>query len=92
MNKKLNTVLFLLGATLANILITAAVFILLFVLHVRFLMPSLPDSAQVWFIIFIFIAAIAASFVIYRFLLKLLMKKIDVDKYFDSLFSGRRGR
>ena len=90
MNKKLNTVLFLFGATFVNILITVAALILLLVLYSRFLVSSLPESAQAWSLPILFIAAITVSFVAYRFLLKMLMKKIDIDKYFDPLFSGKR--
>jgi hypothetical protein len=90
MNKKANTLLFVLGATVFNIVVTVACFLALLALYARLLMRLLPENFQAWAFPFIFIAAIALSFLIYRFTLKLLMKKIEVEKYFDPIFGGRR--
>ena len=91
MNKKINTLLFIAGATLFNIIITVLLIVLLLIVYARFLINILPETAQAWVLMIIFIAAIAASFVIYRYVIKLLEKKIDMTKYFDPIFSGRRG-
>jgi len=91
MNKKVNTILFILGATLFNILITIFAFLLLLFVYGKLVMSHLSEGAQAWSIVVIFIAAIALSFVIYRFALKLLMKKVNVDRYFDTIIGrGRR--
>jgi uncharacterized membrane protein len=90
MNKKMNTLLFILGATLFNIFVTIAAFLLLLALYAKILLNSLPESARAWSIPLIFIAAIIVSFVIYRFTLNLLLKKIDMERYFDPIFTGRR--
>jgi hypothetical protein len=86
MNKKVNTLLFVLGATAVNILITIFVFILLFVACVRLL----PPEASTGVLPFVFIAALAASFFIYNKILKIVTKKVDMDKYFDPIFKPRR--
>ena len=90
MNKKVNTVLFIAGATLFNIIITVLSFILLLILYAQTVMKHLPEEAQVWSFPLIFIAAMVTSFFVYRFVIKLLMKKIDVDDYLEPIFSGRR--
>ena len=90
MNKKLNTALFILGATLFNILITVLSFLLLLIVYARFLMQRLPETAQAWSFPLIFIAAIVISFIVYRFALKLLLKKVEMDKYFDPIFSSKK--
>ena len=92
MNKKLNTLFFILGATLFNVLVTVAAFLLLMMIYARFLMHSLPEGSQSWSIPIIFIAAIVISFVVYRYSLNLLVKKIDMDKYFDPIFSSKNRR
>jgi len=89
MNKKLNTFLFVLGATVFNIAIAILCFMLLFLLYVRFLYPVLPEESSVWSFSFIFVAAIALSIIIYRVTLKFLLKKINLEKYFDPLFIKR---
>ena len=90
MNKKTNTLLFILGATVFNILVTILSFLLLLAVYAKLIMAHLPEGAQAWAVVVIFIAAIALSFVIYRFTLGFLMKKINIEKYFDPILGGRR--
>jgi membrane protein implicated in regulation of membrane protease activity len=90
MSKKTNTLLFILGATVFNILVTVASFILLLVLFAKFLMPLLPETGAAWAFPVIFIASIALSFLVYRLVLKALLKKIDMEKHFDPIFGRRR--
>jgi hypothetical protein len=90
MNKKLNTVLFVLGATLFNILITVLFFVVLLIAYTRLFMQHLPPGAQAWSFPIIFIAAIALSFVVYRLALKLFLKKVEMEKYFVPIFSGKK--
>jgi len=85
-NKKLNTILFILGATLFNVLIAVLSFIGLLVLYVKFLMPLIPEGGQSWGFTLIFISAIAISILVYRYLLKFLLTKVNVERYFDPLF------
>ena len=89
MNKKANTILFILGATLFNILVAVISFIGLTVLYARYIMALIPESSRAWGFSLIFIMSIIISFLVYRYLLKYLLKKIDVEKYFDPLFVRR---
>ena len=89
MNKKVNTILFILGATLFNILVTVLTFVLLLIVYAKFIANLLPEGAQIWSFPFIFIAAIVIAFIVYRYTLSLLMKKIDVEKYFDPIFVSK---
>ena len=89
MNKKLNTALFVLGATLFNVLVTVLSFFLLLICYAKFIMHHLPEEAQTWFFPVAFIVAIAVSFVVYRFALKLLLKKVEMEKYFAPIFGGK---
>lgn len=89
MSKKSNTVLFLVAATVFNIVATIASFLVLFFLYAKFLAPVLPAEAAPWGLPFVFTAAIALAFVLYRMGIKLLVKKVDVDKTFDPLFFPR---
>ena len=90
MNKKLNTVFFILAATLFNVFIAVACFILLILIYVRFLFNLLPEQSGSWGFALIFLISIAVSFIVYRFLLKFLVNKIDMDKYFDPIFVKRK--
>ena len=90
MSKKTNTILFIMGGTVFNILVTAVSFFVLLLLFTRFLFPHLPDDSVGWMLPVIFIAAIITSFLIYRQLFKFIMKKVDMEKYFDPIFGRRR--
>ena len=89
MNKKTNTILFILGGTVFNILITLISFILLLVIYSRFF-PQLPEESAAWILPLIFVLSVAISFVVYRMVVKYITKKIDMEKYFDPIFGRRR--
>ena len=90
MNKKVNTLLFILGATVFNILTTLLSLFLLAIIYVKTVPENLQQQAQAWPYVLIFIASIAISFVVYRYALRLLMKKVDIEKYFDPIIGNRR--
>jgi hypothetical protein len=94
MSKKTNTLLFILAATAFNILVTIAAFLALLFLFTFIVMPRLPEPASGrvagWAIPVIFIGAIAVSFAVYRLVLKLFMKKVNIEQHFDPIFGGRR--
>lgn len=90
MSKKTNTILFLIGATIFNIVITIVSFLVLLVFYGRVLVPLLPKEIAAWGMPIIFVGAIVLAFFVYRFVVNALMKKIDVEKYFDPLFMPRR--
>jgi len=86
MNKKVNTILFILGATVFNIIVTVLSFLLLLIVYAKTLMRILPAGAQSWSFPFIFIAALAVAFFVYRCVLHFLLKRIEIEKYFDPIF------
>jgi len=89
MNKKVNTILFVLGATVFNIMITVLAFFLLLILYANFLSAVLPPGAQAWSFPLIFISSLVVSFFVYKVVLGFLVKKIDVEKYFDPIIKTR---
>jgi len=86
MNKKINTLIFILCATLFNIFITVVCFIILILLYINFLMPVISEANRSWGFSILFLASIIISFLVYRFLIKYLTVKFDFEKYFDSIF------
>jgi hypothetical protein len=91
MNKKLNTVLFIVGATVINIVVTVALFIGLLLFFTAVLAPALglSEALLAGGFAVIFFLSIVLSFIIYRFLLNIITKNVEMDKYFDPLF-GRK--
>ena len=90
MNKKANTVLFIIGATIFNVLIIFVVYIGCILIFYRlFYNDSMTDYVGILNIVF-FIGSIIGSFVIYRIALKIISKKIDMDKYFEPIISRKK--
>jgi len=90
MNKKANTVLFIIGATIFNVLIIFVVYFGCILIFFRlFYNDSMADYVGILNIVF-FIGSIVGSFVIYRIALKIISKKIDMDKYFEPIISRKK--
>jgi len=89
MNKKMNTILFILGATFMNVLVAIISFFALFILYYKFAMHLIPEANQEWGIMMLIVAALAISFFVYRAVLRILIDKVDVEKYFDPLFVSK---
>jgi len=90
MNKKANTVLFLLGATVFNLLMMFLLIVMFLVLISAIFRDSLNPNMLSILMIIVFIVSIAASFFIYGRLVKWLSRKIDMEKYFLPLFRRKK--
>ena len=92
MSKKTNTLLFILAGTIFNILVTILSFFLFLALCGVLVFPRIPSESPAWswVIAAIFIASIVLSFFVYRLAIKIIMKKINMDKYFDPIFRPRK--
>jgi len=90
MSKKTNTLLFIIGGTVFNIIITILCFILLLIFYGSVLLPRLPEASSSWIIPVIFVASIVISFLVYRLAIKIIMKKVNMEKYFDPIFGPRK--
>jgi hypothetical protein len=92
MSKKTNTLLFVLVATAANILLTLVSFLVLYLPYALLLAPRLPPSSVIWILAGLFLLALVISFIVYQALLKLFIKKVDVQKRFGPIFKGPTSR
>ncbi|MDX9827335.1 MAG: hypothetical protein RBT73_06270 [Spirochaetia bacterium] len=80
MTKGTKTLLFLLVATIGNIVLTAAFFLLLLWLYSISLARMLPGTAIVWALTLCFILAMAGTFFVYRKLLSLLRVRYHLEE------------
>jgi membrane protein YdbS with pleckstrin-like domain len=74
-------VLFVLGATAANLVLMAACFALLMVFYSLALSKILPPEALIWAIAVAFLFALVISTLVYRKLLKFLRDRYHLDEY-----------
>jgi uncharacterized membrane protein len=91
MNKKTRTIIFIIAATVFNIVIFFAVFAAFFAFYIFIVAPyMLSDDGLSGFItpimILIFVLAIVISFLVYRAALNRFFIKVDAEQYFDPLF------
>ena len=90
MNKNLKLALFLLGATLFNIVLMFAFIIVIFLIASR-LMGDNPNPVVFQIILFVgFIASIVLTFLIYGKVMKWLQAKYNLEKHFPQLFKKRK--
>jgi len=81
-NKGLNTFLFMLGATIFNLVLLAVLMLAGIALIVKLNLP--PILLAVWFLF-----ALVGSFLIYNQVVKLITRRIAMEKYFKPLFNRK---
>lgn len=89
MNKKVNTVLFIIGATLLNVLVIFIIYLSSIYIFAQVYNEGMANYVEIINMVF-FIGSIIISFIFYRFILKFLSKKIDMNKYFEPILSRKR--
>lgn len=73
--------LFVLGATVGNIVLMALAFVLLMLLYSVFLAKILPPEALIWAIAVAFLLALVVSTFVYRRILKMLRDRYHLDDF-----------
>jgi hypothetical protein len=91
MSKKSNTIIFLAAASAFNILITIVLFFAACFAAIS-IYPALINSEPLLLAVYFgcFVLAFAGSILIYRAVLGLIRRKVDLEKYFDPIF-GKSG-
>jgi hypothetical protein len=90
MNKKLNTALFLIGATIFNLLLLFVLIMLSLLLISALSRGRLSGNVMSILLIVVFLGSMVGSFLIYNRVIKFVSRKIDMEKYFLPLFRRRR--
>jgi len=89
MNKKLNTALFMIGATLFNLVLLFVLILLALLALTAVLGDRLGPNVMSILLIVVFLGAMVGSFLIYNQVVKFVARKIDMEKYFLPLFKRR---
>ena len=90
MNKNLKLALFLLGATVFNIVLMFIFIIAIFLVASR-LMGDNPNPVVYQIVLFVgFIASIVLTFLIYGKVMKWLQAKYNLEQHFPQLFKKKR--
>lgn len=86
--KKRNTAIFVLIATVLNIVLMLVFMLIGYILLVRFGNPDNHTGTQIWLIV-IFLGSIGLSWLIYSRIIKWYTKRVDVEKKFAPLITPR---
>lgn len=92
MNKKANTILFVLGATVVNLILMAVVFAVLLVAVSFALQSVLTPELGTLVLGLVFVATILLTYFIYHKSVKKLSEKIDFERYFEPIFRRKPQR
>lgn len=90
MNKRLNTVLFILGATVFNIVAMLLFFLVFMIIFARFIAPSLPPGANQIILLVLFIVSIAGTYLLYHRIMRWLSNKYDLEEHMAPLFGKKK--
>jgi len=91
MNKRLNSVLFILAATVLNIVLMFVLFLATFILFARFLAPVLPPGINRILPPVLLVGSVIGTYVIYHRIMKWATHKYNLEQYFAPLFGRRDG-
>lgn len=89
MNKRLNTVLFVVGATIFNLFSMAVIFIALFMLYARFVGPSLSPRMNQFLTLWLFFGSVALAYWVYSRIVRWAEQRIDFHRYLEPIFARK---
>jgi len=89
MNKKVNTALFILGATVFNLVLMLFLFAIPMVALVAIFGDRLQQAFGIISVV-LFFAALVGSFFLYGLIMKRVSAKWDLDKYLHPIFTPKK--
>lgn len=93
MNKKMNTVLFTIGATIFNLISMLIILLIpLGILLLIFRENLLQAGIFPIVLIILFFGALVANFFLYGLVMRKLSEKINMDKYFEPFFKKKKNQ
>ena len=89
MNKKVNTALFILGATVFNLLMMLVLFAVPMILLIVIFGDKLQQAFGILSVL-LFFGALVGSFFLYGFIMKKVSARWDLDQYLHPIFKQRK--
>jgi hypothetical protein len=90
MNKRLNTVFFVIGATIFNLFSMAVIFIALFMLYARFIGPALSPRMNQFLTLWLFFGSVALAYWVYSRIIRWAEQRVDFHKYLEPIFARKQ--
>ncbi len=90
MNKKINSMIFVIAATLGNLLIIALLVIPPLWIYMTFIAASANELVTTIAVLVIFLGPIIGTYPIYNFLMKKANQKFGLEKYLEPSFKSKK--
>lgn len=93
MNKKLSTLLFILGGTVVNLLLMITFIVgLIAAVYGVFNGLGIPRDSSLYipFLIGAIFGGLVLAFIVYSKIMKFIQKKYDLEKYLEPIFKSKR--
>tara|TARA_B100001123_G_scaffold120061_1_gene139719 strand:+ start:163 stop:447 length:285 start_codon:yes stop_codon:yes gene_type:complete len=90
MQKRSNTVIFMIGATALNMVLIVGIFLVALFLLGRLFPPGDSPQAQGTLLLVSAGAGLIGGFFAYRYIIKWAQRRFDIDQYMGPLFGPRR--
>ncbi|MDC7242303.1 MAG: leader peptide processing enzyme [Spirochaetales bacterium] len=90
MNKKLNTVLFMIGGTILNIVLMVLIFVIGLFLGNQILTPESDANLKTVVFLAIIGISVVGSFFLYSKIIKFITNKWNLEDYMHPFFSGKK--
>jgi len=90
MNKKLNTALFIIGASILNVILMVVLMTIGLAVISLVIPKNISPTVASGLFILVFLLSVAGSFFAYHRGIRFLSGKIDMEKYFHPIFSRRK--
>jgi hypothetical protein len=90
MTKKANTILFMIGATILNVVMMVGIFIVLFLLYGYLIAGSLSPEANQIIMVVLFFGSIGLTYFLYHRIIKWISNKWNLDDHLEPIFRRKR--
>ena len=90
MNKKLNTALFIIGASILNVILMIVLMTIGLAMISLVIPKNISPTVASGLFILVFLLSVAGSFFAYHKSIRFLSKKVNMEKYFHPIFSSRK--
>lgn len=92
MNKRLNSILFIIAATIANIVVMMVLFLVLTLLYAQLLAPRLSPGTNQFVLLVLFVGSVIATYIIYHRVMKWASARYALEEHFVPLFGSSHRR
>ncbi len=90
MNRKANSILFVIAATVVNIIVMMILYVVLLITYAQLIAPLVPAAVSQGMLLVLFIVSVVVTYILYHQFMIYLGNRFDLNKYFGPVFGKTR--